>query len=192
MTVQKQLNMPIQKITKQEIVRTALSLFHQQGYYITTMNDLAAACGLKKGSFYHYFPSKEAIAEAVVESLREYYKRKIFIQLQDSTIPLRERMYNICELQRAALSYTRGGCFFGNLVLETAHSNPPFKDNLKAFFQDWQQCLTVFFAEKYPENQAQILANRAIMLVEGAAMMARLYQDDAYLDTAFEQLQTYC
>lgn len=183
--------MPIQKITKSEIVRIALSLFHKQGYNATSMNDLAEACGLKKGSFYHYFSSKEAIMEAVLESSRAYYKHKIFIELQNKESSFQQRMQNICEVQKIALSYLKGGCFFGNMALETAHLASQFKDYLKSFFQDWEEYLTIFLCEKYNKEKATFLAKRAIMLVEGAAMMARLYEDDAYLDIAFQELLSY-
>lgn len=183
--------MPIQKITKPEILRIALSLFHKQGYYSTSMSDLAEACGLKKGSFYHYFSSKEALMEAVLEHLREYYQNKIFIQLQNKDLPFEERMKNICQIQKTALGHIHGGCFFGNMALETAHLAIQLKDNLKSFFQDWEQCLITFLCEKYELPQATLYAKKAIMLVEGAAMMARLYEDDAYLDIAFEELQRY-
>ena len=54
--------MPIQKVTKEEVVRQALLLFKKQGYHRTSMSDLATVCGLLKGSFYHYFSGKDALA----------------------------------------------------------------------------------------------------------------------------------
>ena len=57
--------MALQKITKEEIIRIGIDLFRKQGYNRTSMNDLALACGLQKGSFYHYFSSKEALMSAI-------------------------------------------------------------------------------------------------------------------------------
>ena len=59
--------MPLQKIDEEGLVREALALFRRQGYHKTTMADVAGACGLLKGSLYHYFPSKEALALAVMQ-----------------------------------------------------------------------------------------------------------------------------
>ena len=46
---------------RQEILRAAARLFHQQGYDATSMNDVAAALKLSKGGLYHHFQSKDEI-----------------------------------------------------------------------------------------------------------------------------------
>ncbi|MBL1223998.1 TetR/AcrR family transcriptional regulator [Enterococcus sp. BWR-S5] len=51
---------------KTEILDTAKSLFLSKGYDKTTINDILKAIGIAKGTFYHYFKSKEEVMEAVV------------------------------------------------------------------------------------------------------------------------------
>lgn len=51
---------------KTEILDTAKSLFLSKGYDKTTVNDILKAIGIAKGTFYHYFKSKEEVMEAVV------------------------------------------------------------------------------------------------------------------------------
>ncbi|MBN2809791.1 MAG: TetR family transcriptional regulator [Deltaproteobacteria bacterium] len=49
-------------ILKQEqLFNTAAALFAEKGYHGTSINDLAQAMGLQKGSLYHYFKSKEEL-----------------------------------------------------------------------------------------------------------------------------------
>ncbi|HEX8657003.1 MAG TPA: TetR/AcrR family transcriptional regulator [Hymenobacter sp.] len=57
--------MPIQKITRKELLRTCIQVFRKQGYYRTSIQDLAQATGLTKGVFYHHFASKEEIMHTV-------------------------------------------------------------------------------------------------------------------------------
>jgi TetR/AcrR family transcriptional regulator, cholesterol catabolism regulator len=47
--------------SREEILRAAARLFHQQGYHATSMNDVAAALKLSKGGLYHHFQSKDEI-----------------------------------------------------------------------------------------------------------------------------------
>ena len=68
--------MPVQKITREEILLKAQAVFRKQGYYHTSMNELAEACSLQKGSFYHYFPSKESLMKEILESVQAYLKNK--------------------------------------------------------------------------------------------------------------------
>lgn len=49
-----------------EILDAALRLFTAQGFAATKVDDVAAAAGLSKGAVYLYFPSKEALLEALV------------------------------------------------------------------------------------------------------------------------------
>ena len=51
--------MPRQKVDEKTIIKEALKLFRQKSYHATSMADIALACGLLKGSLYHYFNSKE-------------------------------------------------------------------------------------------------------------------------------------
>ena len=45
--------------TRGKIVSAAWKLFYEQGYEDTTVEDIIAASGTSKGSFYHYFGSKD-------------------------------------------------------------------------------------------------------------------------------------
>lgn len=49
-----------------EILDAALRLFTERGFGTTKVGDVAAAAGLSKGAVYLYFPSKEALLEAIV------------------------------------------------------------------------------------------------------------------------------
>jgi AcrR family transcriptional regulator len=55
-----------------EILHAALRAFRENGYYATTLDDIAEDLGLRKTALYHYFPDKEAILyECHRESLAE-------------------------------------------------------------------------------------------------------------------------
>lgn len=50
--------------TRQALVRAGLELFATQGFSATTVEQVAAAAGVAKGTVYNYFPSKEELALA--------------------------------------------------------------------------------------------------------------------------------
>jgi AcrR family transcriptional regulator len=50
------------------ILRAAVACFARQGYYGTTMEEIAAEAGIAKGAAYVYFPSKEAIFLALYDT----------------------------------------------------------------------------------------------------------------------------
>jgi AcrR family transcriptional regulator len=51
----------------EEVYATALRLFREKGYHATSMQDIAAALGLYKGSLYHYIGSKQDLLVQVFE-----------------------------------------------------------------------------------------------------------------------------
>src|SRR5262249_29229157 len=58
-------------VRRQEIVVAARDLFQLRGYEQTSMQDVMAQVGIAKGTIYHYFASKDALLEAVIEMLVE-------------------------------------------------------------------------------------------------------------------------
>jgi AcrR family transcriptional regulator len=49
------------------VLHSSAALFAERGYLGTSVNDLLEQAGMTKNAFYSYFPSKEALAVAVVE-----------------------------------------------------------------------------------------------------------------------------
>jgi AcrR family transcriptional regulator len=53
--------------TARAVLEAAMRLFGEAGFDAVTVDEIAAAAGVAKGAVYHYFPSKEALFEAVLE-----------------------------------------------------------------------------------------------------------------------------
>jgi len=60
--------------TKSRIVTAAWKLFYQYGYENTTIDDIVDASQASKGSFYHYFESKDALLSSLSYLFDEKYK----------------------------------------------------------------------------------------------------------------------
>ena len=60
--------------TREKILKTAASLFRDQGYDASTLRGIAAATGIKAGSIYYHFDSKDQILDEVLDQgLRDVY-----------------------------------------------------------------------------------------------------------------------
>ena len=60
--------------TKSRIVTAAWKLFYKNGYDNTTIDDIVEASETSKGSFYHYFESKDALLGSLSYLFDEKYK----------------------------------------------------------------------------------------------------------------------
>ena len=57
--------------SRRSILEAAADVFGERGYDAASTNDILARAGLTRGALYHHFPSKEAIASALVEAQGE-------------------------------------------------------------------------------------------------------------------------
>lgn len=60
--------------TKSKIVSAAWSLFYDNGYENTTVDEIISLSGTSKGSFYHYFESKDALIGSLAYLFDEKYE----------------------------------------------------------------------------------------------------------------------
>lgn len=56
--------------TRDALISAARQLFGARGYADVSMDELAAAAGVTKGALYHHFAGKEAVFQAVYESVK--------------------------------------------------------------------------------------------------------------------------
>ena len=82
---------------KLEIMKTALNLFAKQGFYNTTIADIAREMGMSVGNMYNYFPSKESLAKELL-----IYTSKLFGEelkkINEMDISSKEKIKKIVEL----------------------------------------------------------------------------------------------
>lgn len=87
-------------VRRQEIISAAIKLFATEGYAATTVADIVEAVGVAKGTFYHYFPSKEAVMRAVINQVVEHGTTRAEELAADKTIPAADRFLAIIAAQR--------------------------------------------------------------------------------------------
>lgn len=62
---------------KDVILRAAISLFAQKGYHATSMQEIAEASGVAKGTLYTYFQSKDELLYSIFKKYYHYFDEKI-------------------------------------------------------------------------------------------------------------------
>jgi AcrR family transcriptional regulator len=59
------------QVRRSEILGAAQQLFYLKGYEPTSIQDIITEIGIAKGTFYHYFSSKQALLDAIIERIIE-------------------------------------------------------------------------------------------------------------------------
>ncbi|TVP43250.1 MAG: TetR/AcrR family transcriptional regulator [Halomonas sp.] len=66
---------------RQHILDTARPIISRKGFVAVGLNEILLAAGVPKGSFYHYFKSKEAFGEALLETYFAEYSVQLEVLL---------------------------------------------------------------------------------------------------------------
>jgi AcrR family transcriptional regulator len=74
-----------------EIVAAATRLFQQKGYHATSMQDIADAVALQKGSLYHYISSKEDLLVVIIHDAISQYNAQL-AEVRGMDLPLRQKL----------------------------------------------------------------------------------------------------
>ena len=83
--------------TKSRIVSSAWQLFYQYGYDNTTIDDIVEASNTSKGSFYHYFDSKDSLLGSLSYLFDEKYE-ELLDTMDPELAPLDKLIYMNREL----------------------------------------------------------------------------------------------
>ena len=108
--------------TKEVILQTALELFRDRGFEVTTMRDIAKAAKVATGAAYYYFPSKEAIVAAYYDQVQRLHAEKAREELKGKA-ELRERLGAVMHSKLEILKDDR--MFLGALFRYTGDPEHP-------------------------------------------------------------------
>ena len=75
---------------KQEILDTAMRLFHEKGYEKTSITDIAKTIGVAQGLCYRYFPSKEALFDSAIEQYADELVSRFSVPSSHDKMTLKE------------------------------------------------------------------------------------------------------
>ena len=112
--------------TRTKILDAAMHVLRLKGYSATTVDDICAAAGLTKGSFFHHFASKEELAIAAAEHFASMaaalFGSAPFKLLSDP----RDRLLGYVDLRIAILDGPICGfsCLLGTYVQELYETHP--------------------------------------------------------------------
>jgi TetR/AcrR family transcriptional repressor of nem operon len=130
--------------TRDHLIEIGLQQIHATGYSATGVKEILDLAGVPKGSFYHYFPSKEAFTEEVLTRYATAESERLLSILDNpKQAPLRRlRAYFESYLPIYEARDYGGGCLLGNLSLEIADHSPRLRALLSTSFSQWQQGVT--------------------------------------------------
>lgn len=175
--------MPRPVDTRERIVRSAARLFLARSYAGVGVADLCEAADVRRGSFYHYFPSKVELAKAVVDlHAGEFHRRMAEAQRDPGGDRLRAAADAVFTIQ-SAFEGKFGrivGCPFGNLAAELATTDDEVRAHVADALAGWEARLAEICREVAAEGALRPgldpdrVARALLAQIQGLILLAKV------------------
>ncbi|WP_246624872.1 TetR/AcrR family transcriptional regulator [Oceanobacter mangrovi] len=187
--------------TRELLIRSGMEVLTEQGFSATGIDLVLKRIGVPKGSFYHFFDSKEAFVHAVVERYGAYFQQLLERCFQrDDMTPLQQlnRFIEGAADNMARFEFRRG-CLVGNLGQEAGQLPESLRQPLLDILARWEVAVADCLQRAQQQQQIAVtldclqLAQLFWVGWEGAVMRAKLARSDAplwlYRDWFFDSLK---
>jgi TetR/AcrR family transcriptional regulator, transcriptional repressor for nem operon len=189
--------MPDGPDTRRRILEVAFRLFHEQGYHATSVATILREAGINSGSLYHFFASKEALLEAVLEWALDALHRLVMDPATAGVEDPIDKIFAVLARYREGMQMfsCRMGCPIGNLALEVADDHPKARELIHRNFEQWAGVIKGWLdaaGDRLPPHidRAQ-LARFVLTVMEGGIMQSRAAGDLQPFDDSVAQFKAY-
>ncbi len=180
--------------TREALIRCGTEILTEKGFHSTGLDEVLKRVGVPKGSFYHYFASKDEFGHAIIDNYAAYFGRKLDRWLLDESRSPRARIADFVADAKAGMvrHRFRRGCLVGNMGQELGGLHDGFRERLQSVLEDWRKrteaCLEAARAagEIAPGADCRRLAAFFWIGWEGAILQAKLARSTAPLDLVAE------
>lgn len=181
---------------RERILSTAAELFYQQGFRATGINEVIAKSGVAKATFYHNFPSKDALCLAYLQDRNTSEYEAIVASVRDHDSP-HKRFLAVMESLHPWLEVNRmRGCAFLHMAAEVPDPGHLLRkeglkhyQSLRDLVRELSEELIASDPARYGRLDADTLADDYLVILGGAIAMAEIYQDLWPVRQAVEMIQ---
>ncbi|MEH6475850.1 MAG: TetR/AcrR family transcriptional regulator [Sneathiella sp.] len=176
--------------TKDQLIRQGTAILTEKGFSSTGIGEILRDINIPKGSFYHYFSSKDEFGLAVVENFGAFFARKLDKWLLNTDRTPLDRLEDFIEDAKDGMRRYefRRGCLIGNLGQELGSLSEDFREPLETIFLDWQGRVARCLDEAKASGHIPTVLNTEEMAAffwigwEGAILRSKLVKSTDPLD----------
>jgi TetR/AcrR family transcriptional regulator, transcriptional repressor for nem operon len=185
--------------SKTKLLNAAVQVIRAKGYSATRIEDICEAAGLTKGSFFHHFDSKEALALAAadywIEGTGAFFASAPY---HASTDPL-DRLLAYVDYRKALLmgELSDFTCLIGTMVQEVYDTHPAIRDvcdrsisgHAATLVPDIEEALRL--RNMQPDWTAESLALYTQATIQGAFILAKAKHNREVAAASIDHLRRY-
>lgn len=177
--------------TRDSLLRAGVAVLTEKGFSSAGIEEILRSANVPKGSFYHYFGSKEEFGLQLIDRYAGYFAKKLDRFLTNEGRSPLERLHDFIEDAEAGMrryEFQRG-CLIGNLGQEMGVLPEIYRERLREVFADWETRTTRCLMEAQAAGKISSTTDCANIAEffwigwEGAVLRAKLDGNPAALRT---------
>jgi TetR/AcrR family transcriptional regulator, transcriptional repressor for nem operon len=185
--------------SKTKLLNAAVQVIRTKGYSATRIEDICEAAALTKGSFFHHFDSKEALALAAadhwIEGTGAFFASASYHELADPF----DRLLAYVDFRRTLImgelpDFT---CLVGTMVQEVYETHPAIRDACNRSISEHAATLVPDIEEAmrrrdmHPDWTAESLALYTQATIQGAFILAKAKHNREVAAASIDHLRRY-
>jgi len=185
--------------SKTKILDAALRVVRTKGYAATRIEDICAAAGLTKGSFFHHFKGKEELAVAAARHWGTVTGALFAAASYHAPAEPLDRLLAYIDFRKELISGTptQFSCFAGTTVQEVFETHPMIRDACSATISSHAATLEADVEAAMRQYRvagkwtARSLALHTQAVIQGAFILAKATQDPKVALASLDHLRRY-
>ncbi|PIF21959.1 TetR/AcrR family transcriptional regulator [Candidatus Pantoea floridensis] len=182
---------------RDHILATGQRIMAGKGFSAVGLNEILTDAGVPKGSFYHYFSSKEAFGVAMLARYFDDYLTELDSTLAQPDLTMAQRLMNYWQLWRETQSFSdcQGKCLAVKLGAEVAD----LSDSMRVTLQNGTSRIIARLAEALEagvkegslviDDKPSLVAESLYQLWVGASIMVKIVRHTGPFDSAMSMTQ---
>jgi TetR/AcrR family transcriptional repressor of nem operon len=168
--------------TRERILEAGAQAIAAKSFSSCGLSEILSLAGVPKGSFYHYFGSKEEFGVALIERASQQYQELLRPVLSDRRRSPLQRLRAVFETSRDSCVANGAArqCLIPKLALETSQLSEPVHAAVKCAYDQWSAVLARAIREAQAAGEVDRdrdpdrLADLLVMLWEGATIRMQI------------------
>jgi len=175
--------------TRENLINSAIELIGTRSYNAVGVQELCEHAGVKKGSFYHFFPSKRDLTLEALDLIWKKFKEDTLDPVFNSDASILEKFETLLRTSYEYQSSRKDctgcvtGCGFGNLALELSTQDEGIRKKIEEIFCEWTRYLERVVVQAVeegvlpPETDPAATSQAMVAYIEGMILLGKTFND---------------
>jgi len=186
--------------TKDKLIESAIELMSSRSYNSVGVQELCDHAEVKKGSFYHFFPSKRDLTIQALDTIWDRFKTHSFIPIIEADISplekLRKFMTDVYKhhVDSKSCNGCVSGCNIGNLAVELSTQDEQIRKKIESIFDEWTTYIEKIIQESIERGElkssidTRAIAQGLLAFIEGVLLLGKTYNDPEVIKNVSENI----